>query len=370
MKAFLPWFGHFGDLIRDVLPWIWAHWRPGDIVGGNPLHGPLYPSPPDARLWAPVAAHYPQGYDYRIRPDDLEAALRRVAHDLWPRAGLIAWTPDGEPHPKPPIPLPEPYPVDVVLAPRAKPYADAKNGWPWAALAAELRARGRSVGIAGSRSESAAVAADVAAWDLEPAVDAITGTLRLLHGATVVVTLDSGIGHLASLVDAPHLVIYPTHGDERRSLMVRDGVPTRMRFADMHRWNRRLCLPVWGGVPEALAAIEEVIARTRLVPGAIDRWKRRHVSAVPGWHQGETLVLKEAHRSLIMRPSGNDLVDTVPLDDTPPFPSHAEADRRAAICRACPHYRAGNDQCALCGCGFIVAERTRSPMARCPGDRW
>jgi hypothetical protein len=39
MTIFMPWFGHFGDLVRDVLPWIWAHYQPGDIIGGNPCRG-------------------------------------------------------------------------------------------------------------------------------------------------------------------------------------------------------------------------------------------------------------------------------------------------------------------------------------------
>jgi hypothetical protein len=43
---------------------------------------------------------------------------------------------------------------------------------------------------------------------------------------------------------------------------------------------------------------------------------------------------------------------------------------RSAVCAACPRYRAGNDQCALCGCAFVVADRIRSPVARCPEGRW
>jgi hypothetical protein len=180
-RVFLPWFGHFGDLVRDVLPWIWAHYQPGDIIGGNPLHGPLYPAPPDPRLWAPVAAHYPTGYDYLVRPEALEEQLRAVALELWPRADLVTWAQDGESYPKPPLPLPAPHPVDVVLAPRTKPYEDAKNGWPWAILARSCRERGWNVGLAGSQAESAEVPADVAAWDLDPVGDAVTGTLRLLE---------------------------------------------------------------------------------------------------------------------------------------------------------------------------------------------
>lgn len=367
MKVFLPWFGHFGDLVRDVLPWIWAQHQPGDIVGGNPLHGPLYPAPPDPCLWTPVQAHHPAGYDYRIRPEALDERLRAIAQVLWPRADLVTWAPDGEHYPKPPILLPEPQPVDVVLAPRAKPYEDAKNGWPWAILARSCRERGWIVGLAGSRAESAAIPADVAAWDLDPAGDAVTGTLRLLRGARVVASLDSGIGHLASLVDAPQVVVYPHRGDERRSVVLRDGHPVAMRFADMHRWNQRLCLPAWGGPEQVLAAIEEALA-VHVLPGPIDAWKGRHLSDLPG--ALPIAVIREVDRSLIMRPSGNDLIETAPLDERLPPPGPAEVEHRAATCRACPHHRADCDRCGLCGCAFVIADRAASPVARCPEGRW
>ena len=370
MTVFLPWFGHFGDLVRDVLPWVWSQYQPGDVIGGNPLHGPLYPALPDPRLWALVAAHYPAGYDYRIRPEALEADLRHTAQELWPGAEIRTWEPHDEMYSKPALVLPAPYPVDVVLAPRVKPYHDAKNDWPWVNLAQRCRDRGWSVGVAGSRAESTDVPADVAAWDLDPVGDAVTGTLRLLRGARVVVTLDSGIGHLASLVDAPQIVIYPHRGDERRPLVLRDGHPVPMRFADMHRWNQWLCLPAWGGPAEVLAVIDDVLTRVRVAEGAIEMWKRQPISAFPGWSTPEIIVLREAERSLILRETGNDLIETTPLPARPMPPTAAEITRRQASCRACVSYRPGSDRCALCGCGFVIAERTRSAVAHCPGGRW
>ena len=47
--------------------------------------------------------------------------------------------------------------------------------------AAPYRECGWIVGLGGSRAESAEIPADVAAWDLDPAGDAVTGTLRLLR---------------------------------------------------------------------------------------------------------------------------------------------------------------------------------------------
>ncbi len=372
MTVFLPWFGHFGDLVRDVLPWLWARYRQGDVIGGNPAHAALYPAPPDARLWDPVASFYPDGFDYRRRSDDLEAELRMVASRLWPNATLLTWQADGEDYPKPALALPEPYPIDVVVAPRAKPYADAKNAWAWADLVTVLRAQGWSVGVAGSRQESLAITADVAAWDLEVPGDAITGTLRLLRGARAVVTLDSGIGHLASLIDAPQMVLYERRGDERREIPIRDGVPTRMRFGDMHRWNQNLCLPIYGGVDHAITAIEEVLTRTRIIPGEPDVWKGRHVSEVPGWESGETVVTRNSYRSLIMRPTGNDLIDTCPIEE-PASPGPISADDfvradRMALCTACDRWSGA--RCSAAGCPCALLGRSDLASSRCPLGRW
>ena len=411
MKVFLPWFGHFGDLVRDVLPWIWAQFQPGDIIGGNPLHGPLYPAPPDPRLWAPAQAHYPAGYDYRIRPDDLEERLRAVAQDLWPRADLVAWAPDGESYPKPPIPLLETHPVDVVLAPRVKPYADAKNGWPWADLARACRERGWTVGLAGSRAESADMLADVAAWDLNPAGDAVTGTLRLLRGAGVVVTLDSGIGHLASLVDAPQLVIYERPGDECREVPIRDGVPTQMRFADVHRWNRSRCAPVAGDVAAVLCAIETVLAggdlpvfaglsaaqveRLATIDTAIAaqveatgpasactadailrRYQTRHLDA---WCRDlglapcpEEATIAARLGTLVLRNGGTQFTPAQEQAAPPPaapLPAPGDlADHRRQRCGNCSRWQAG--RCGVAGCACTGRGQPDRLLSRCPEGQW
>lgn len=411
MTVFLPWFGHFGDLVRDVLPWMWAQYQPGDIIGGNPLHGPLYPAPPDARLWAPVAAHYPSGYDYRIRPETLEERLRTVAQDLWPRTDLVAWAPHGESYPKPPLQLPEPHAVDVVLAPRVKPYADAKNDWPWAELACACRAHGWTVGLAGSRAESADMLADVAAWALDPAGEAITGTLRLLRGARLVVSLDSGVGHLASLVDAPQLVIYDRPGDECRELPIRDGVPTRMRFADMRAWNRSRCLPVSGDATAVLAAIETVLAGEDLPacagltvaqverlaildpairaqvastgPGSactadaiLRRYQARQfadwcrdLDLAPG--QAEAVIVARTG-TLVLRAGGSQFTPAQEQAAPPPaapLPASGELTaHRRGVCGACVRLQA--DRCSVAGCACTGMGQPDRLLSRCPEGSW
>jgi hypothetical protein len=140
-----------------------------------------------------------------------------------------------------------------------------------------------------------------------------------------------------------------------------------MRFADMHRWNKRLCLPAWGGPEQVLAVIAEALS-ARVLPGPIDAWKGRHLSDLP---DAPTIaVVREADRSLIMRPSGNDLIETTLLEERLPPPKPAEVERRATCCRSCPYYRADTDRCGMCGCAFVIAERVASLVARCPKGQW
>jgi hypothetical protein len=81
-------------------------------------------------------------------------------------------------------------------------------------------------------------------------------------------------------------------------------------------------------------------------------------------------VIRESGRSLIMRPSGHDLIETAPLKDRLNTPSPGEIQRRAGICHVCPRYRADSDRCGLCGCACIITERVASPVAHCLEGRW
>ncbi|TVR43460.1 MAG: hypothetical protein EA402_09615 [Planctomycetota bacterium] len=207
------------------------------------------------------------------------------------------------------------------------------------------------------------------AWDEDPPGDTITGSLRLLAGAKVVASQDTGIGHLASLLNAPQVVIYPQRGDERRALVLRDGLRVPMRFDDMHRWNSSLCLPAWGSPEQVLAIIAEALS-ARVLPGPIDPWKARPVTEVPGRQPVEVVVIREPDRSLILRPAGNDLIETAPLADRPPQLSTADITARIATCQACPDYHAATDRCQRCNCTAMLAQRTRTRFARCPAGRW
>lgn len=183
------------------------------------------------------------------------------------------------------------------------------------------------------------------------------------------VSLDSGSGHLASLVDTPQVVVYPQRGDERRSVVLREGMPVQMRFGDMHRWNQRLCLPAWGGPSEVLAAIDGPCA-----PASYPALSTRHLADVPGWSAAEVIVVRETDRSLVMRCDRPATTSSRRRRSMICRQPHRRKKRSSVLiadcCRVCPHYRAGNDQCAMCGCAFVIAERVRSRVARCPEGRW
>lgn len=50
--------------------------------------------------------------------------------------------------------------------------------------------------------------------------------------------------------------------------------------------------------------------------------------------------------------------------------SPAVAAQREHVCFACTYYQPNVDRCALCGCGWVVRDRARSPVAHCPDQRW
>ena len=334
MNVFLPWFGHFGDLIHDILPGIWALYRPGDVICGNPRHAALYPVTPDASLWPLVEAFYPNGYDHDHNHHALELQLEAAARERWPRALLLHhWDFSGGDE-RPLVPRPEPMPVDVVLAPRLKHYTDTKSGFPWARLSELCTAQGWTVGLAGSQRESLDVPASVRAWELDPPGDTVTGSMRLLTGARITVSLDSGIAHLAALLGVPQLVYYANRGDETAVLKVRDSVYVRMQFDALRRWNQ-FCWPVTGSPEDVVSDIHRLF-------------------------RGEGLAAT--------------LTPATPEPTIPaPFPEPRYAgpelvEARLARCRICENWV--DEKCSIAGCncsgaGFASRLLSRCPLTRC-----
>jgi hypothetical protein len=189
-------------------------------------------------------------------------------------------------------------------------------------------AKGWITGIAGTPEESEEILGNFNSWDLETANDSVTGSLRLLKGTRCVVTLDSGIGHLASLVDAPQLVIYNRPGDENAELVVRDDVKVKMQFQAMLDWNQNLCRPISGGVPDVIAAIETVLAG------------------------------KGAELPVSLGPS----------TQIPILADGATSTARLRVCQRCDSWSV--DHCTVAGCACTGTGFAARALSRCPRGLW
>jgi hypothetical protein len=102
--------------------------------------------------------------------------------------------------------------VDVTLGVRRRNFGPERN-WPhWSDLAALLRAVGLTVGILGDPATSQDCPADGRAWDHPDGSTA--GTVDLLSGCRLYVGGDSGVSHLAALLDVPTLLIDSPHSGQ------------------------------------------------------------------------------------------------------------------------------------------------------------
>jgi hypothetical protein len=95
--------------------------------------------------------------------------------------------------------------VDVVLSPRKRLWAPVRNWNGWEQLASGLLAAGFTVGIAGAKETSAEIPATVHAWQHPGGQTA--GTIDLLKHCRWYVGNDSGVSHLAALLDIPSIII-------------------------------------------------------------------------------------------------------------------------------------------------------------------
>ena len=136
--------------------------------------------------------------------------------------------------------------VQVVFAPRCRDLFEEAN-WPhWTNLSLSLKASGISVGVCGARQTSYVVPGDQFSWDHPDGETA--GTVDLLQHCRLYVGTDSGVSHLAAMLDTPMLVF-------RKQSSVRAD---DLRIA-MIRANRSCCelLPeeAWDHPEQILAAI-------------------------------------------------------------------------------------------------------------------
>lgn len=121
--------------------------------------------------------------------------------------------------------------VDVLLAPRYREGGQANGNWNhWPDVCTALRSVGLTIGLAGSKECSFDMEADAKAWDHPNG--SIQGSLDLMYGCKLLVTPDSGMGHLGALVDCPMLIIPRTNSLDLTGVMTRANQGKCIRMAD------------------------------------------------------------------------------------------------------------------------------------------
>jgi hypothetical protein len=157
--------------------------------------------------------------------------------------------------------------------------------------------------------------------------------MRLITGARITVSLDSGIAHLAALLGAPQLVYYATRGDENATLQILPGRYVTMQFKALRDWNQ-LCWPVTGTPEDVVASIDALF-------------------------RGDGLPVT--------------LTPEVPVAPEAPFPEPRYAgpeltEARLARCRVCETWV--DEKCSISGCACSGAGFASRLLSRCPITRW
>lgn len=95
-------------------------------------------------------------------------------------------------------------PVDVAICARKRRFAEAKNWSHWPELLERLAGWGMTVGVVGAQETSFDLAAASYAWQ-HPG-GATEGTVDLLAHCKLYIGTDSGVSHLAALMDTPSVI--------------------------------------------------------------------------------------------------------------------------------------------------------------------
>lgn len=99
--------------------------------------------------------------------------------------------------------------VDIVCGVRNRRFGSEANWRYWNPLIKYLRQLGYLVGLAGKQDTSFELEADVRAWDHQDGPTA--GTVDLLTNCRLYIGTDSGVSHLAALMDTPMIAFYFEH---------------------------------------------------------------------------------------------------------------------------------------------------------------
>jgi hypothetical protein len=97
--------------------------------------------------------------------------------------------------------------IDVAVCPRYREHGKEKNWTHWTEVVQSLRAAGLTVGLVGRPETSVDVEADARAWDHPDGSTA--GTVDLLGKCRIYLGGDTGVSHLAAMMDTPTIMFSP-----------------------------------------------------------------------------------------------------------------------------------------------------------------
>ncbi len=139
--------------------------------------------------------------------------------------------------------------ADVVIAPRYRAHGEHRNFQHWPAVAQALLDAGLDVAAVGMKSTSVDIPGLTEySWNH----DSLDAALELIQSAKLVVTTESGMGHLAVLAGAPLKVIYDRKGREA-------GHPTwRWNLPHMQEYSKNHCEPILLGWNDPAKVVSDV----------------------------------------------------------------------------------------------------------------
>lgn len=243
--VFLPHYGEFGWLILHHVRYVAAHRGESKIVCCASGCERLYPT----------ATGFFTAFEPPLRDDD------RWGDGSWSNPDRIWQTDDrlrtllGEKYPghvvvRPeydccwhtsdlvkfrPIAPAELLAVDIAVGVRKRVFAADGNYGHWPEVVSALRGLGHSVGLVGAQDTSFDdIEADACAWNHSEGPT--SGTIDLLSRCQLFVGTDTGLSHLAALMDAPSLVWYVprTNGRNLIPLVERANKGYFRRLPDEH----------------------------------------------------------------------------------------------------------------------------------------
>ena len=209
-----PFFGEFGVMVMEHLRYVHVLQADQKIVCCERGQECLFPSATEffTDFTNPVEdANRVHHGPFRLRPEYLIAV-----DEIYKRVVAL--------HPNVPIVKPE-YPsrqqacrtikfkpaaavalpsVDIAICPRYRQFSTVKNWSHWTETVQALHDYGFTIGIAGTEDTCFSLSADAYAWN-HPA-GATAGAVDLLAHCRLYLGTDTGVSHLAALMDTPQLV--------------------------------------------------------------------------------------------------------------------------------------------------------------------